>query len=1815
MMQISQGTIGSPWHQVYHSSSSTSDLSSYEHGYLRRSPDQYSSRGSMESLDHTSHTYHSYHYLSPAKSTNCIDQLAHLHNKRDSAYSSFSTNSSIPEYHPTSFSKERSYSMESMHSRNNVQEGIKHADIRYIKTVYDAQRGVSEEYEVNSSSVKNRNFNRLTNSNRNSGGPPGRLEQSRVFSESDCLERGAPMPPTRSDSYAVTRHHERPSSWSSIDQNRCLRTLPKATGSHPVSGTSNLSQQLKPTFGDGQLHTVLEKSPESSPLIKPKQICPQAPQPGQPMLPTGIYPVPSPEPHFAHAPLPPKNNSGSLYPALAKEGAYSSTPSVFVEKPEPTPQCDNKGKDYKFLQTRTTKLQPTNHTNKDKEKKQEGASNFAPYKLHFSMGSETCTSCPKSEKDTNVSQTNHYVCNSDQQIKAGVKIATKNQTSTRVEKGRKCEVQGFHIPVESETVGSIQNHRDEIKAKHEISPTPVNTKTYGIQSGTDTLEDKRWGNTSTSNGKAHDKPHQQDSDHRNKLDSPSFTKLIDDIDSSVMLYNKNVKPEEPVSPSQNKICDFTRRRLSSSSTQSTHSVQYGKGEVNKPRSSVLEKISMIEQREQESQRSQVTAGNHYTHPTGQANRSSNNRGSVNSIEEIRNRFNSQEHNLCSEKRRLSSSHSTEKDTGAQQLKRAGSVYSMRAGESQKQVVASQVDKTQQYNHEHYVLQAMPADNKRTVDTQTMPNKDDHWQSSQQDTLGFNRSYRNSIKDAQSKVLEATSFRRKDLEISPPQYQKQGKNVKRPTSAVLYSKTSPVSPHVPKERHSITPTDSCAKVQDIPSQGVSYPVTRIGPRRRLTAEQKKRSYSEPEKMNEVGATENESSRNVQKKGQNVSFLENTVADRRRIFERDGKACSTVNLSKPELKQLQQNALADYIERKTGRRPSSQEGGLLKERSQSSYFSGSIMDNQSISSTSSMNSLQEHLPGHAWDIRNTISKTGRVSSTLPPGLSGIFDLDSFEQDTDHHISRTRSSSFAHHRLLDYRTKTEPSMSPQVTKHTEFTSSTAVDYKKSIGERKSGKSASAEDLIDTLQQTVTHHVRSRSSPADDKKSRDLMSRQDVNVKSTSYGSYQGFSVLKSRSGVKTDKGSFRSTLESHQDNGGGTGEKNLPPTSSIAIQNTAYMNAKNQVIPQSLKPEFGIPSHLHEYKSITVPLPSQPNPSKTVEVSTTHCIPDFAEECLYNRKRVVDKEASPMHDHKSYEHSTEKVSIKKATPPQRPPPPKIKCTKFTSEQQFPQEKTPSPTFGNKLSPRWNSNSMWSSSSSEPEASSHYGKISLRISESCLQSSSPFVGQDEEDDEVFMKEPEVDAFYRDPAIPPSPPHFAPPTIDDALLNESTKPQPNPSPGMYESKDTLSNSVKDEDKERSSVVIEEMAIAPQSMITTRTPIKNYEQPLERPFSAAQEPQPTPDSGVVTHNYAEHSTPHKDMVSSASQRLEMEYLPCENRSTLTSFQTDIMSPEDVKTQELAKEIVDKDKSLADILDPESKMKTTMDLMSGLFTKSSRELKDNNRKWKEDKSAQDMVASVENGKKEERKETSENTDRSFAYYAISAPKAELLKKSKQMLEAAGTEDFDVNEKKAELITSLTHKLEVLQDAKESLQVDIKLNNKLGEEVEALIESLCKPNEFDKYKMFIGDLDKVVNLLLSLSGRLARVENVLSNLSEDTGAAEMKIWNEKKKQLSGQHEDARELKDNLDRREKLVMDILGNYLTGEQFQEYQHFVKMKSALLIEQRELDDKIKLGQDQLRCLLESLPSDFQIRGKVPSKEVASPLRQMNLPPPLTSSL
>lgn len=77
-------------------------------------------------------------------------------------------------------------------------------------------------------------------------------------------------------------------------------------------------------------------------------------------------------------------------------------------------------------------------------------------------------------------------------------------------------------------------------------------------------------------------------------------------------------------------------------------------------------------------------------------------------------------------------------------------------------------------------------------------------------------------------------------------------------------------------------------------------------------------------------------------------------------------------------------------------------------------------------------------------------------------------------------------------------------------------------------------------------------------------------------------------------------------------------------------------------------------------------------------------------------------------------------------------------------------------------------------------------------------------------------------------------------------------------------------------------------------------------------------------------------------------------------------------------------------------------------------------------------------------------------------------------------------------------------------------------------------------------------------------------------------QKQRQLRNQQEDARELKENLDRRERIVLQFLGGYLSTTQLRDYRCYIRAKPALLIRQRHLDELIRQGEELLCRLTEN---------------------------------
>lgn len=77
--------------------------------------------------------------------------------------------------------------------------------------------------------------------------------------------------------------------------------------------------------------------------------------------------------------------------------------------------------------------------------------------------------------------------------------------------------------------------------------------------------------------------------------------------------------------------------------------------------------------------------------------------------------------------------------------------------------------------------------------------------------------------------------------------------------------------------------------------------------------------------------------------------------------------------------------------------------------------------------------------------------------------------------------------------------------------------------------------------------------------------------------------------------------------------------------------------------------------------------------------------------------------------------------------------------------------------------------------------------------------------------------------------------------------------------------------------------------------------------------------------------------------------------------------------------------------------------------------------------------------------------------------------------------------------------------------------------------------------------------------------------------------KRDRLLEQLEEAKSLKDDIDRRGMNISKILMKTLSNEEYADFDYFINMKAKLIVDSREVADKIKLGEEQLTSLKDTL--------------------------------
>ncbi|XP_071087625.1 uncharacterized protein [Haliotis cracherodii] len=180
---------------------------------------------------------------------------------------------------------------------------------------------------------------------------------------------------------------------------------------------------------------------------------------------------------------------------------------------------------------------------------------------------------------------------------------------------------------------------------------------------------------------------------------------------------------------------------------------------------------------------------------------------------------------------------------------------------------------------------------------------------------------------------------------------------------------------------------------------------------------------------------------------------------------------------------------------------------------------------------------------------------------------------------------------------------------------------------------------------------------------------------------------------------------------------------------------------------------------------------------------------------------------------------------------------------------------------------------------------------------------------------------------------------------------------------------------------------------------------------------------------------------------------------------------------------------------------------------------------------------------------------------------------------------LRKQKEELMEKLYAKLKVLKEEKLSLQEEIAENEDLGKKVCEMVERQARtPAEKGKFNRFIDELEKIVRLMLNLSGQLARAENAVQSLGPNVDAKTKKMTIDKRERLNAKYQDAKGLKEDIDERSESVATMLRNFLSDDEFDDYMYFIKMKSKLTIDRQDLEDKIMLGEEQIQELKKSIP-------------------------------
>ena len=166
----------------------------------------------------------------------------------------------------------------------------------------------------------------------------------------------------------------------------------------------------------------------------------------------------------------------------------------------------------------------------------------------------------------------------------------------------------------------------------------------------------------------------------------------------------------------------------------------------------------------------------------------------------------------------------------------------------------------------------------------------------------------------------------------------------------------------------------------------------------------------------------------------------------------------------------------------------------------------------------------------------------------------------------------------------------------------------------------------------------------------------------------------------------------------------------------------------------------------------------------------------------------------------------------------------------------------------------------------------------------------------------------------------------------------------------------------------------------------------------------------------------------------------------------------------------------------------------------------------------------------------------------------------------------------LYTALLAKLVSHRERLTSLAAEYERLSRELRELDHKLISRAPYHVVDKYRVHLADTDKIVRLILSVTGRLVTITQDLDNLAW-SGLEERMAMEQKKDKLLEQLEETKELWGNIERRRAVVTSHVEHYVGEGEGGALATRLRAKVRLMVEKRELEEKIDTGEKQLGAM------------------------------------